>query len=140
MTDIFQASERIERPVGDVWGVLTDWGRAPQWMKGVESMHAEGASAQGTTVVFAARGQERTSTIEAWTPPRRLVLTSRQGGMTARYEYRCEPEGGATRVTLHATCEARGPVWRLLTPLIRAAIRRSDAGQVAALKRVVESS
>ena len=136
----FRATVHIGRSMEDVWACLTNWKRAPEWMRGIEEMHAaDGPVGEGTRLVFRARGAERESTIVTWSPPRRLALRSRQGGMTATYEYTCEPEDGGTRLTLCARCEARGVGWRLASPLIGFLMKRSDSGQVAALKRLVES-
>ena len=141
MGEGFRASEHVERAVEDVWACLTDWQRAPDWMNGIDEMHAiaDGPVGEGTRLVFRARGAERASTIVDWSPPRRLALRSRQGGMTATYEYTCEPEDGGTRLTLKARCEARGFGWRLASPLIQYLMKRTDSGQVAALKRLVEA-
>ena len=57
----------------------------------------------------------------------------------ADYVYSLEPvEQAATRVTLVAECNFSGLHYRLLAPLIRFAIRRTDGGQIADLKRVME--
>ena len=137
----FRSSEHIHRPVEEVWAILTDWGHAPQWMNGIDEMSGPDPQsvAEGATVRFRARGADRESTVAVWSPPRRLVLRSRQGGVTATYKYTCEPEEDGTRVTLQAGCEMRGLGWRLIGPLIRYLMKRSDGGQIAALKRLLES-
>ena len=61
----------------------------------------------------------------------------KRDAVTATYEYRCEPEGDGTRVTRRARCEIRGLLWGLAGPLIRHLMKRSDSGQIAALKRVL---
>ena len=60
-----------------------------------------------------------------------LTLRSVQGGVTADYVYTCSAYGDGTRVRLLADCSMTGPV-RLLSPLIRTAIRRADSGQLDA--------
>ena len=57
--------------------------------------------------------------------------------MTARYRYRLEPRGSETTARLTADVAAAGP-WALLGPVIRAAIRRTDAGQLDALRGLLE--
>ncbi len=118
MSDGFRTSEHIARSVDEVWGCLTDWKRAPDWMDGVDEMQAVGGGpvGEGTRLVFRSRGAERDSTVATWSPPHRLALRSQQGGMTATYEYTCQPEDGGTRLVLHARCEARGVGWRLASP------------------------
>lgn len=140
MAEGFQATERIAGSREEVWACLTNWQRAPEWMKGIEEMRAltDGPVGEGTRLVFRSRGAERETTVVAWAPPHRLALRSQQGGMTATYEYTCEPEDRGTRLTLRARCEAQGFGWRLASPLIGFLMKRADSGQVMALKRLVE--
>lgn len=142
MSGGFQASAHVERPVEAVWRCLTDWNRAPEWMTGIDEMRpADGAAAgEGSRLKFRSRGTDRDTLIVVWSPPERLALRSVQGGMTATYEYTCAPERDGTRVTLNARCEAKGLGWRMVSPLIRLLMKRADSGQVAALKRLVETS
>jgi hypothetical protein len=109
-------------------------------MKGIDRMGPVGPKAigEGAKLEFIARGAGRSSTINVWQPPRRLVLTSTQGGVSAAYDYTCKPttEGG-TEIALDARCTAEGFVWKLLHPLIALLMRRSDGGQLASLARVM---
>lgn len=138
MTITFEVEERVERGPEVVWKRLTDWGRAAEWMDGIGSFKAEGPTEVGTTLVFEARGKRRTTEITHLVDGRELTLTSRQGPVTAAYTYRCIPDGDGTRLGLVAECRIRGPL-RIAAPLLRFLIRRSDSGQVSALKRLVES-
>jgi carbon monoxide dehydrogenase subunit G len=131
MTEIFTAETTIARPVEAVWARLTDWDHAPQWMAGVDALHADGPTATGTTLTFTARGRQRTSRIAALDTGRSITLRSIQGGVTADYAYACVRHGDGTRVSLVADCRMSGPV-RLLGPVIRSAIRRADSGQLEA--------
>lgn len=134
----FEVEERIARAPDVVWTRLTDWETAPAWMNGVDGMAASGPTEIGTTLAFASRGKTRPSEITHVVPGREVTLTSQQGPVTAVYCYRCEPDGDGTRVRLSADLDIRGPL-RLFGPLLRTLIRRADAGQLAALKRVIES-
>jgi hypothetical protein len=118
-----------------VWAALTDWDDAAGWLK-VDRIVAEGPTAMGTRLVFTARGRDRSSEITELDPGRSITLRSVQGGVTADYRYTVEPDGDATRLTLVADVATRGP-WRLLAPVIRTAIRRTDAGQLDALAGVL---
>lgn len=136
----FTSTATIDRPVDEVWAFMTDWDRAPQWMKGIDRMAPVGDApiAAGTEVSFVSRGADRRSTIAAWEPPRELVLVSTQGGVTATYRYRCAPtDGGGTEATLEAECRMRG-AWKLVGPLIRFMMKRVDGGQMPALARAIE--
>jgi uncharacterized protein YndB with AHSA1/START domain len=133
MTRAFAVSREIDRPVEEVWARLTDWDRAAPWL-GVDAIRADGGTAVGTTLRFTARGKERVSEIAALDPGRSVTLRSRQGGVTADYTYGVEPAGPGSRVTLVADVATRG-AWSLAGPAIRAAIRRTDAGQLEAFDR-----
>ncbi len=139
MTQTISATENISRPPEHVWAVLTDWPGAVRWMNGIESMSIEGDTVEGARVRFFTRGQDRDSVIARCDPGREIVLRSQQGGVTADYTYSLEPVGeSSTRVSLVTECHFSGLRYRLLGPLIRFAIRRTDGGQIAALKRVIE--
>ena len=135
MVQAFTATRQLDRPAGAVWEQLTDWDRAAEWL-GVDSIRAEGPTAVGTELVFRARGKERRSEIVAVDPGRSVTTRSRQGGVTADYTYRVEPDGEGSRVTLTADVRTSG-LWALLGPVIRAAIRKEDAGQLDALARTL---
>ena len=71
---------------------------------------------------------------------RRVAFESVQGGVTAVYTYELEPLGGQqTKVRLTATCRTRG-LMRIVGPLLGFAMRKSDEGQLAKLKQVLEGS
>jgi hypothetical protein len=69
-----------------------------------------------------------------------VTLHSVQGGVTARYVYRLEPDGPGTRAVLTADVETAGFPWVLLGPLVRLAVRRADVGQLGAFRAVVEGT
>lgn len=139
MARAFAVTQSVDRPVDQVWTELTDWEHAPLWMKGVDSARANGDPVVGTIVYFRARGKERSSRITAVSPGRSLTLRSVQGGVTADYTYSLESDGnGRTRMSLVADCDTRG-VWTVLGPLLRGVIRRTDGGQLTALKSRIES-
>ncbi len=108
-------------------------------MNGIESMSIDGETVVGAHVRFFTRGQDRDSLITHCEPGRSITLRSQQGGVTADYTYSIEPAGeSCSRVSLEAECHFSGLLFPLLGPLIGFAIRRTDGGQIAALKRVIE--
>ena len=135
MAQAFTVSREMDRPPGTVWEQLTDWDRAAEWL-GVDSLRAGGPTAVGTQLVFQARGKERRSEIVALEPGRSVTLRSRQGGVTADYTYGVESLGTGSRATLTADVRTSG-LWALLGPVIRAAIRKEDAGQLDALAQTL---
>ena len=139
MARTISVTETIDRSPGAVWEVLTDWPGGVRWMNGIESMSIEGETVEGAHVRFHTRGQDRDSVITHCDPGRSITLRSQQGGVTADYTYSIEALGASSsRVSLEAECHFSGLLFRLLGPLIGFAIRRTDGGQIAALKRVIE--
>lgn len=137
MTQAFHSTTVIDRPPAAVWAALTDWPRAADWLPGVDTVRAGGATAVGTQLTMHARGKDRSSTITALDPGRSLTLTSVQGGVTADYTYTLTPTSTGTSVDLAADVRTTG-VWTVFGPLLRAAIRRADGGQLEAFTQVVE--
>lgn len=139
MARTISVNETINAAPEQVWAVLTDWPGAVRWMNGIESMSIDGETVEGARVRFFTRGQDRESVITHCETGRSVTLRSQQGGVTADYTYSIEPAGdAASRVSLEAACSFSGLQFMLLGPLIRFAIRRTDGGQIAALKRVIE--
>ena len=139
MPQTLSVEETIQRPVLQVWEVLTDWGNAHNWMPGIDGMTADGEAAVGTKLTFPARGAERSSSIVNCDVGRSLTLRSVQGGVTADYRYEVrELDERLTRVTLVANCQIREFWWRVASPLLRIAIRFSDGKQLRLLKAMLE--
>jgi uncharacterized protein YndB with AHSA1/START domain len=139
MKRAFRVEETIPATPEAVWSVMTDWQRAGRWMGSVEVTDAAAAAAArvGDRIVFTSRGKRVESRITAWDPPRRLVLESTQGGLTARYDYRIEPSGDACILRLEATCGTSHVGWAILSPLVRTAMKRADSGQLRSLRELV---
>ena len=110
MSSGFVITEIIDRPLDEVWRYLTDFGRAPNWMNGLKSMQpiTDGPIGEGSRFVAKLSGPGRhaqqENQIVLRKPRDRFALEAREGGVTAIYEYRCEPMGSGTRVTLTAKC------------------------------------
>lgn len=137
MHEVFASEVVIERSRPQVWAVLTDWDRAPDWMDGVDQLQADGPVVAGTALTFRSHGRDRVSTIVDALPERRLVIRSVLRGVTADYAYSLDEEGGATRLTLRATCGIDG-LRRVFGPVLREAMRRTDSRQPEALRSVLE--
>ena len=139
MTRTISVEEEIPRPASEVWDALTNWGNAHKWMPGIEGMAADGETAAGTNLVFQARGAERSSAIVHCDAGKSIVLRSVQGGVTADYRYEVRDiDGRSTRVTLVADCQTSGFWLRLVSPLLRIAIRSTDGKQLRLLKAMIE--
>lgn len=136
----FAVEETIQKPIEQVWAVLTDWSRAPKWMNGVDRMWANGETVEGTQLTFHARGADRSSVILRCAPGQSIALRSVQGAVTADYTYTLYSIGSnTTRIELTAECQTAGMIWKLLFPLLRLAIKNVDGKQLSNLKRLVEA-
>ena len=141
MTRTLSVEEEIQRPAAEVWEALTDWKNAHRWMPGTEGMTAEGETAAGTKLTFRARGADRSSEIVHCDAGKSIVLRSVQGGVSADYRYELHDLGGrSTRVTLVADCQVTGLFLRIVSPLLRIAIRLSDGKQLRLLKEMIEGA
>lgn len=80
------------------------------------------------------------SRVVEWKPEHRFALESVQGGVRARYVYTLEPDGAGTVVSLTAHCQSTGFPWRLISPLVRLAMRRSDQTQLRDLRVLFEGA
>ena len=68
MRDGFTVTERIDRPVQEVWTYLSDLNNAGKWMTGITHMKpiTPGSIGVGSKFCFPARGAERESEVTAW--------------------------------------------------------------------------
>lgn len=141
----FHAEATIDRPVDEVWAVLTDWSGLDRWMDGIDDVRADGTTVAGTSLTFRSRGKDRTSTLLEVVDGTSVTLRSTQGGVTADYRYVLSPApspdgvAGVTRATLDAECTATG-LFRPMHGIITRAMARADGGQMDALKALVEAS
>ena len=141
MAQAFSVEEIIGRPAPHVWTALTDWPNAHRWMPGIDTIAADGETAEGTRLTFRARGKDRSSTIVGCVAGQSIVLRSVQGGVRADYSYEVHPHGeGISRVTLTADCQSTGVLWRVMWPVVRIAIRASDAKQLRLLRATLEDA
>lgn len=138
MSQAFAVETTIALPAETVWAALTDWERMPEWMSGIDRAQLMGPARIGATLQFHARGKDRSSEVTGYLPNQSLVLRSTQGRVVADYTYTLTPTIDATRVALIAECSSEGLLWRLFWPLLKIAIRKTDAGQLEALKACLE--
>lgn len=138
MDEVFAAEAVIAAPRDQVWAALTDWSRVPDWMDGVEQLRASGPVVPGTTLTFTTAGRDRDSSIVVAEPGRTLVIRSILRGVVAEYAYELEDVPGGTSVSLVATCAITG-LRRVFGPVLHDAMRRTDSGQLEALRAVLEA-
>ncbi len=139
MSIAFTAETTIAKPATEVWAALVDWDNATEWMPGIDDFRADGPTEVGATLAFHARGKERPATIAALEPGRSIVLRSVQGGVSADYRYDVKIlDDSTTSIALVADCTTTG-AWRLLAPMLRFAMRKTDGRQLDRLKDYIEA-
>jgi uncharacterized protein YndB with AHSA1/START domain len=143
---IFEHTIWIARPREAVFDYFTNFRVAPEWRSYVRSMTpvGEGPVKAGSaiTVVMDVAGEEYTFTLNVLTCERPSLWRHRtnETDFNGFIEYRFEPEGNGTRVTM--SCEAK-PIslygW-LGLPLMWLSRGKSYRDQLPKLKSVMESS
>jgi uncharacterized protein YndB with AHSA1/START domain len=134
----------VPRPVGEVWSVVSDPARLPDWWPGVTRV--EDASAEAwTTVLSSPKGKSVRADytrLEA-TEPARLVWRQEMEGtpferilVAATTSLELKADDGGTRVQLALDQEPRG--WARLAPFqFRAAGKRQVEGALEGLERLL---
>lgn len=132
-TDIDASPERI-------WHALTTPEEMQLWLGSIQDVKTEdgGPLRLGSVLTFTARGKPASSTVIACEDERALTLKSVQGPVAATYIYRIQP-GQPCHLSLEIECKASG-LLKLLQPLIRRTLIKTDAPQVTRIKELVERS
>jgi uncharacterized protein YndB with AHSA1/START domain len=122
-----------------------DPSNAPDWYVNITSVEWETPPpvAVGSRMRFVARflGRRLAYTYEVvdFVPGHRLVMRTAQGPFPMETTYTWQPDGaGATRMTLRNRGEPSGFA-NLGAPMMAAAMRRANAKDLAALKRLLEA-
>ncbi|WP_335871995.1 SRPBCC family protein [Bacillus sp. 2205SS5-2] len=136
MRDIFQESVIIHLDPDVVWSYFIDMEKnAPEWMAGISSIEktTSGPIQEGTIFTFHTRGKDHVTKVTEYVQNNKVTLTSKQGNFQADYTYHFSAENRNTVVTLHVKCKAKG-MSKLLTPIISAAIKKTDGRQLEQLQ------
>jgi len=132
----------IARPPAEVFGYIADVRNDPSWHTDVlEASSSTDAVGMGT--VFSVKVKpsmgvsEGTMTVSRLEPGKLIEFKGKMGKMTPTVTNICEPEGQGTRVTRRVELEPPGPM-RVMSPLIKRMIGKSNDGFLANLKRLLE--
>lgn len=137
----FTATATIERPAEEVWAILADYERDPEWRAGVETMapSTAGPAVVGTTtdevLHLGGRTYRNGGVVHAVEPGTRLEWRTTSGA-DAEGSRTVRPTGAGTcevtlelRVRYHGTQRLLAPV---LTPMLRKGLH-ADLATLAAL-------
>ena len=134
-------SLEIACPPEEVFELLVDLDRLPDWQSSAIEARSDGPLALGSLVHEKRRflGREQTDELEvvAFDPPRRLTLRSQGGPVKLTIDHELEPTGGGTRLTVVASGKP-GKMLKLARPMIERTAREEIRGDFARLKELLE--
>lgn len=97
---LLQAQIDIDAPVAKVWGLISDFGRMPQWSPQCRLMKALGPLRQGTRTINLNRRNfmfwPTTSTVTEVVPEKKLAF--RVNANNTIWSYELEPTANGTRL------------------------------------------
>lgn len=134
----------IARPREQVAAYAMDPSNAPEWYANIDRVEWETDPpvAVGSRAAFVARflGRRLAYTYEVveLDPGRRLVMQTAQGPFPMQTTYEFADDGEGTAVTLRNAGSPAG-FTGIAAPVVAAAMRRANARDLAALKRVLEA-
>lgn len=134
----------VQRPAAQVWAILADYDRDPEWRRGVATMAPApaGPVRPGTTtderIRFAGRGYRNGGVVTDVEPGTRFTWRT-TSGVAARGS-RAVTELGPTRcrVRLERQIRPRG-LERVLAPVLAPLLRRALTADAAALRGLAEA-
>ena len=135
----------IDRPIAEVFGVLTTPEDTPKWSSNAieEAATSEGPVGVGSTrraVVrsFGGRTTSNEAVVTEFEANRRIAMRSISAPVPFEAAWTFTEAGGGTRVIWTWTFAFTGPL-RLVGPLFGAYFRRSFQGDLTRLKRMMEA-
>ena len=136
-------SERIVAPRADVAAYVFDHRHDPEWIGGISSSELVGdpplrvGSDVRRVASFMGKRIEYVNRVESLEPGRRLHMRSVEAPFPMQVTYTVEDRAGATEASVRVQGEPSS-IYRLAGPLLAAQVRRSVAGDLRALKRIME--
>lgn len=138
-------SIRIDRPVEDVWAVVSDLDTHTAWRPALVEFRSldEGPLEVGARIRevlrFGKREIEIEDVVTALDPPRRLALSGGWKAAEFDVEFLLEPEGAGTRVTMDWPFRPKSPLLRVATPFLKETMRRATREELEKLRDYVEA-
>ncbi len=135
------AAVEVDRPADDVWRLVADYDRDPQWRAGVATMapSTSGPVVVGTTTAerlrTAGRTWNNTGVVTSVGPGRRFTWRTTSGVVASGSRTVVPLPGGRCRVELALSVRPDG-VQRLLRPLLAGVLRRGLAADAARLRLI----
>jgi carbon monoxide dehydrogenase subunit G len=137
-----EVQARLDQPLEEVFDFLVDFRNEPAWNPECLSVEktSDGPIAAGTTFEGRMKGVGKVDVkVVEFERLRHCATQSRGRGMDAAFDYRFEPNGGATVVTVAAQVRPRGPL-RLLEPVLGRKMKQMLDTLPALMRQGVESA
>jgi uncharacterized protein YndB with AHSA1/START domain len=131
----------IARPADDVFALLSDVSRVPEWQASAIESRADGPLAEGVRIHerrhFLGHDGDTELEVSAFEPRRRLALRTLRGPVKLAIDHVLEETDGCT--TLHVTAEGRPHgLLRLAGPAVAAKARQELRRDFERLKAILE--
>lgn len=136
----------VDRPSDEVFAVLSDYRRDPDWRAAVTAMHVEpdGPVTVGSRIVetlrFGGQTHVTTTTVTSVVAGERLDFEGGNATTIVRGSRIVVPQGTGTRVIQHLELIPRRGPMRLLGPLLAPLYRRVAVGDLEALRNLLEQA
>ena len=132
---------RIDRPLADVFGYLTDVEKAPEWQSSALEVSAEGEIGVGTRIRekrnLLGRRAESTFEVTEYEPGRKFSLRVLSGPLPFEVRHTLVPDGEGTRLDWVAEADtSRFP--KLAVRMMAGTVERQFKADLERLKRVLE--
>ncbi|MDQ2910535.1 MAG: SRPBCC family protein [Actinomycetota bacterium] len=132
----------IERSPEDVFELLSDIERLPEWQSSAVEAHTDGPLAEGSRIAERRRllGREVDSEVEvvAYEPPRRLTLRSLGGPVNFTVDHELVEEGGGTQLTFVGEAKP-GAFLKLAEPVLKRTAEQEFRKDFERLKELLEA-
>jgi uncharacterized protein YndB with AHSA1/START domain len=132
----------IARAPEEVFELLSDIERLPEWQASAVEAHTEGPLAEGSRVTEKRRrlGREVDTELEvvAYEPPRRLTLRSLGGPVNFTVDHELVAQGGGTQLRFLAEAQPGG-LLRLTEPVLARTAEQEFHRDFDRLKELLES-
>jgi uncharacterized protein YndB with AHSA1/START domain len=134
----------IARPPAEVFSYMADVRNDPPWHTDVVDVRSS-TDVVGMGTVFDVKVKpsmgvsQGTMTVSRFEPGRLIEFRGRMGKMAPTVTNICEPDGQGTLVTRRVEIDPPG-IMRVMTPLMKRMIGKSNDGFLANLKRLLEGA
>ena len=140
----FENTVTIQRPAGEVFAFLADFGNIPRWNYAIEETSKASAGPVGVgtryrqTRTIPGRSTEEFE-VTVFQPASRLAIHGQIGPFQATISYELAAAAGATRLVNTVELEPSQARLRLLAPLAAPKIKAAVAQNLGKLRQVLES-